>query len=51
MPCALLVLLQIGIGHGMPLPPGALPSIVRASYFLFFFAFGIAVGGVLGLLP
>jgi hypothetical protein len=49
--CTLLVLFQIGIGHGLDLPPTALPGLVRASYFLFFVALGIAVGGLLGLLP
>ena len=49
--CTLFVLFQIGIAHGLDLPPETLPGLVRASYFLFFLALGIAVGGVLGLLP
>ena len=49
--CAIFLLLQIGLGHGMPSPPVLLPFSARALYVLFFLAFGIAVGGVLGLLP
>src|SRR2546423_995315 len=47
--CILLVLTEIGLGHGMPLAPAAQPFVVRSSYLLFFVALGMTIGGLLGL--
>jgi hypothetical protein len=44
------LLLQIGLGHGLNLGP-VQPWATRALYVLLFLTLGMAIGGVLGLLP